>query len=115
MAAFFPLPSLRKSFIDMLPQLQLQKPASSSENNLRKMPPDGENAAPPFLPLSFSSCDRPMDQSVSWIQLPLILDTPETYNAIELSLLVFLIVLPRTTKCLKVQVGKRTQAALPLY
>ena len=69
MAPFFLLLSLSKSFIDMLIQFQLQKPSCSYNKSHRKMPPDGWNAAPPFLPLSFSSRDRPMDQSVSWIQL----------------------------------------------
>ena len=69
MAPFFLLLSLSKSFIDMLIQFQLQKPSCSYNKSHRKMPPDGWNAAPPFLPLSFSSRDRPTDQSVSWIQL----------------------------------------------
>ena len=41
MAPFFLLLSLSKFFIVMLPLCELQKPSSSSENSLRKMPPDG--------------------------------------------------------------------------
>ena len=41
MAPFFLLLSLSKFFIVMLPLCELQKPPSSSENSLRKMPPDG--------------------------------------------------------------------------
>ena len=41
MAPFFLLLSLSKFFIVMLPLCELQKPSSSCENSLRKMPPDG--------------------------------------------------------------------------